>query len=177
MENKRILEDVLEVDNLSEIVAHYETFYQVALSSLVHFSSGYDPAESTTRMQKFSLRIDFDSMIEDVIQSAWHVKDQGQILRALKKLAAERAVDYLLDADDEILNKNIFHDLAIESIENSTFYTPEMEKIIHDSMPIKMSAWKQTINTDSLEEAREKVLRRMLFTRHMHDSARHRKRT
>lgn len=157
MKLETVLNEIITIEELSHYVAYYEVSYQGALGFITSFSSGFDPEDATQRLNSMNFELVPQEMFTVIIRIALESKDNLQIHHEIKKEAAIKALDDIMEKDHEILNREIFHDQMEEMIQTEIFFDPKMEQFIQDNQPSRQKVWKNVLTDTMIASLRDNL--------------------
>lgn len=157
MKLENVLTEIITIDTLSDLVAYFEVCFQGALGFIASFSSGFDPEDATERLSHMQFELVPQAVFSVIIRIALESEDEEQMHNTIKKAAAHKALEDLLEKDNEILNRKIFFDQMDEMIESEIFFDARMEEFIDINHPGRLEVWRKVLTDEMIQALKDNL--------------------
>lgn len=155
------IKEQFEHEQIIENLARYELFYQISLAKIVS-QSEFDVQSTYKKINELSLDIDPETVFYTILAIIRHFSDtkdfEKQYLRELQKHASVHAVEDYIKKDKELIKPEIFLQTILDTINDGTFFTEDMQKQFDSEYKISVNRWKQIIDEKLSTEIRSKAL-------------------
>ncbi len=161
MKNREsFLQLIFEKENLVEIVAYFETVFQMSILYFVQ-TSGFDRDDVIERLEDMGIQIDTDYLfdfLKDIPLLENESDDFEYIFPLLRKKAIEYALFEYLKSDKQLLNKNLFYESMIDEIQNGEYFNKDIDELVDNELPYRINSWNEIIDIDISRQILEVVL-------------------
>ncbi len=143
---------ILTNENISYLLAYYETYYQLSYGFYISYTSGFDIADSTKKVKELKPKVNKEFIVLKIVESIDNSKSIEDIKEYFRISSSLKALEDFLESDNELLNKAIFRDLMIESIGDGTLFKDQLSLMFMEVFPIRLNIWKGYVDEGTIKE-------------------------
>ncbi len=158
MRKQDIIANKFKRENLINIMAKYQLYYQIALGEIIEKSS-FDKE----KVEDLNLDIDPENVLNtmtEVINTFRKEKDFDSIFEDNMKVNAmiHALKDFTLKYE-ELNKKESIYDIFYEKIINDQFFTLSMQVFFSEELKSRIDYWKKLISSETAKELKESALK------------------
>ncbi len=158
-----LLKSVLKKENLVELIAYFETVFQMSLLFFVQ-QSGFDRDDVIERLEEMGLQIDTDYFFDIINELVFDYELPNDYLNfdyffpIIKEKAIYYALNEYIKADKTLLNKEIYFQTMLEEIAKGGYFAEDLDELVDNELPFRISYWDEIIDEKLCSQIEQVIL-------------------
>lgn len=139
-------------ENISYLIAYYETYYQLAYGFFISYSCGFDVGDSTKKVEELRPSVAKEYIVDKIVELFEECENMEEMKGFFTVLAAKKALEDFIREDPELCNKHIFESMMLEMIANKTLFSEQLGGMFTELFPIRLNIWKGFVGDETLND-------------------------